>query len=50
MEPIFANCTRWEALASTFAPQSIISDTPFFVGISGANGGRSTPFTLPTST
>ena len=34
-----ANCTRWDGLASTFAPQSIRRDTPSFVGISGASGG-----------
>ena len=50
MEPIFANCTRWEALASTFAPQSIRRDTPFSVGINGASGGRSIPRILPTIT
>ena len=43
-----ANCTRWDGLASTFAPQSIRRDTPSFVGISGASGGRSTPLMRPT--
>ena len=35
-EPILANCTRWEGLASTLAPQSTRSATPFSVGINGA--------------
>ena len=48
IEPIFANCTRCDALASTLAPQSISNDAPLAVGISGASGERSTPFILPT--
>ena len=47
-EPIFANCTRWDGLASTLAPQSIRSEQPVSVGISGARGGRSMPLILPT--
>ena len=48
MEPIFANCTRCEALASTLAPQSMSSENPLVVGISGASGARSTPLIRPT--
>ena len=47
MEPIFANCNKWDGRASTFAPQSTSKDTPFTVGINGANGGLSTPLILP---
>ncbi len=49
IEPIFANCTRCDALASTFAPQSISRAGPFAVGIRGASGDLSTPFILPTT-
>ena len=50
MDPILANWTRCDGLASTLAPQSISSDTPFAVGISGASGGLSTPLMRPTIT
>ena len=39
MEPICANWTRWEGLASTFAPQSTRRTGPFEEGITGASGG-----------
>ena len=39
-----------DALAGTFAPQSIKSATPFSVGIRDASGGLSTPLILPTIT
>ena len=42
-EPILANCTRWEDLTSTLAPQSTSSDTPFSVGKRVASGDLSTP-------
>ena len=48
MDPILANWSKCSGRASTFAPQSIKSDTPVSVGIIGARGGLLIPLIRPT--